>query len=216
MMKIMITAFDPFGDDTINPAQEVMNRLPDIYQTSQIIKVLMPTVFHKSASYIEEALKQHQPDYLLSIGQAGGRSAISIERVAINLDDARIPDNDNNRPIDVMIQQTGAPAYFSQLPIKAMLSKVNEKEIPAEISNSAGTFVCNHVMYQSLFLTNTKYFNTKAGFVHIPFLPSQVLNRPQYPSMSLDDMVVGILACIEAMILFYDCEDLKLVGGKTH
>lgn len=215
-MKILVTGFDPFGDDIINPAIEAVKRLPDTIDGVKIVKLEIPTVFNKSAEVVREAIEKEQPNYVLNIGQAGGRYEMTPERVAINLDDARIPDNDGQQPVDVQIQEDGAPAYFSQLPVKAMVDYMKEENIPASVSNTAGTFVCNHIMYQTIYLTMTEYPEVKAGFMHIPFLPEQVVTRPNTPSMALDDIVKGITASLKAIIDFDGKEDLKVVGGKTH
>lgn len=215
-MKILVTGFDPFGDDTINPAIEAVKRLPEEIKGAEIIKLEIPTVFNKSAEVEKRAIEEHQPDYILNIGQAGGRFALTPERVAINEDDARIPDNEGKQPIDEPIKEDGQPAYFSQLPIKAMVTYMKDASVPAEVSNTADTFVCNHIMYHSLYLTNKEYPNIKAGFMHIPFLPEQVTNRPNTPSMALEDIVRGIEAAIAAIVDFDGKEDMKIVGGKTH
>lgn len=215
-MKILVTGFDPFGGDNTNPSIEAVNKLRDEIAGAKIIKLEIPTVFGKSASVLKKAMISEQPDYVLNIGQAGGRFGLTPERVAINLDDARIPDNEGNQPIDKIIKANGENAYFSQLPIKAMVEAIHNAGLPASISNTAGTFVCNHIMYQVLYLTHTEFLNTKAGFMHIPFLPEQVVNRPGMASMSLDDLVKGITASIEAIIEFHGKDDLKVIGGATH
>ena len=212
-MKILVTGFDPFGGSEINPAIEVVKRLPDELNGATIIKLKIPTVFHKGVDVIIEEMNKVEPDYVISLGQAGGRYGITPERVAINLDDARIPDNEGNQPIDTPIQPDGDTAYFSQLPIKAMVQAMKKAGIPASISNTAGTFVCNHVMYQILYLTHTEFIKTKAGFIHIPFLPEQAVNRPETASMSLDDMVKGITVAMETIITFHGKDDLKEIGG---
>lgn len=215
-MKILVTGFDPFGDDSINPAIEAVKLLPDEINGVEIIKLEIPTVFYKSADVVAEAIEKEQPDYVLNIGQAGGRAELTPERVAINMDDARIEDNEGQQPIDVAIREDGESAYFSKLPIKAMVDYMKKENVPASVSNTAGTFVCNHIMYQTLYLAMTDYPEVKAGFMHIPFLPEQVLNRPNTPSMALDDIVHGITASLEAIIDFDGKADLETIGGKTH
>ena len=215
-MKILVTGFDPFGGDSTNPAIEAAKRLPDEINGATILKLEIPTVFGKSAEVVKEAMKKEHPDYVLNIGQAGGRFGLTPERVAINQDDARIPDNEGNQPIDTPIQEDGESAYFSQLPIKAMVTAMKNAGVPASVSNTAGTFVCNHIMYQTLYLTHTEFLNTKAGFMHIPFLTEQVIDRPETASMSLDNLVKGITVAIEAIVEFHGKEDLKIIGGATH
>jgi len=215
-MKILVTGFDPFGDDTINPAIEAVKLLPDEINDVEIVKLEIPTVFYKSSDVVSEAIKEENPDYVLNIGQAGGRAELTPERVAINMDDARIEDNEGQQPIDKVIREDGKEAYFSKLPIKAMVNYMKEENVPASVSNTAGTFVCNHIMYQTLYLTMEEYPEVRAGFMHIPFLPEQVLDRPDTPSMALDDIVRGITAALQAIIDFDGKEDLATVGGKTH
>ena len=146
-MKILVTGFDPFGGEPINPAIESVKLLPDTIEGAEIIKLEIPTVVHKSLQVIHEAIQKHDPDMILSIGQAGGRSDLTVERVGINMDDCRIKDNEGNQPIDEPVFADGDAAYFSNLPIKAMVNEIRKNEIPASVSNSAGTFVCNHVLY---------------------------------------------------------------------
>lgn len=215
-MKILVTGFDPFGKDTINPAIEAVKRLPDVMNEVEIIKKEIPTVFNQCAEVVHEAIIKYKPAYVLHIGQAGGRFDLTPERVAINRDDARIPDNIGQQPIDEKIQKNGENAYFTELPIKAMVDFMKKENIPASISNTAGTFVCNHIMYQTLYLTQTEFPEIKAGFMHIPFLPEQVIDRPNMPSMALDTIVHGINASLQAIIAYDGKEDLKVVGGKTH
>lgn len=215
-MKILVTGFDPFGDDVINPAIEAVKKLPDTIDGVEIIKLEIPTVFYKSADVVKEKIEKEHPDYVLNIGQAGGRYELTPERVAINVDDARIADNEGQQPIDKPIKEDGDPAYFSQLPIKAMVDYMKKENIPASVSNSAGTFVCNHIMYQTLYLAMTQFPDIKAGFMHIPFLPEQVVERPNTPAMALDDIVKGITAALKAIIAFDGKEDLETIGGKSH
>lgn len=215
-MIILVTGFDPFGGEAINPAIEAVKRLPDTIKGAQVIKLEIPTVFHKSAAVMADKIATIKPDVVLNIGQAGGRPDLTPERVAINMDDARIEDNDKQQPIDVAIREDGEPAYFATLPIKAMVESMRKAGVPASVSNSAGTFVCNHIMYQSLYLADKQYPGMKAGFMHIPFLPEQVLDKPGQPSMSLDTIVHGIEAAIEAIVEYHDKDDIKAVGGKTH
>lgn len=213
-MKILVTGFDPFGGEKINPAIESVKKLPDTILNAQIIKLEIPTVCHKSLAIIDKAIQEYNPDVVLSIGQAGGRTDITVERIGINVDDCRIPDNEGNQYIDEPVYTDGPAAYFVNLPIKAMVAKIQEKQIPASISNTAGTFVCNHVTYGVRHLVETKYPGKRSGFIHIPFLPQQVLDKKNMPSMSLDTIVNGLIAAIEAIIT--TDQDIKVTGGATH
>ena len=214
-MKVLVTGFEPFGGEKVNPALEAIKGLPSEIHGAEVSWLEVPTVFQKSAQVLEEEMSCYQPDFVLCIGQAGGRSSLTPERVAINQDDARIPDNDGNQPIDLPIRPDGAPAYFSSLPIKAMVQAIKKEGLPASVSNTAGTFVCNHLMYQALYLVEKKFPHVKAGFMHIPYMMEQVVNRPTTPAMSLVDIRRGLEAAIGAIIEHGD-QDLKLVGGETH
>ena len=214
-MKILVTGFDPFGGEETNPAIESVKRIDENIEGAEIIKLEIPTVFYKASDVVEAKIQEVKPDVILSVGQAGGRYGITVERVAINEDDARIEDNEGNQPIDVKIREDGAPAYFASLPIKAMVEEIKKENIPASVSNSAGTFVCNHIMYQDLYLAE-KYGDIKAGFIHVPFLTEQVVDKPNTASMSLDDIVRGLNAAIRAIVKYDDKKDLNITGGATH
>ena len=210
-MKVLITGFDPFGGEKINPALEAVMALPDTIGDVEVIKLEIPTVFGKSLATIREAVIKHQPDIIISVGQAGGRFGISPERVAINIDDARIKDNEGNQPIDIKVIENGEAAYFSNLPIKAMTQAMVNAGIPASVSNSAGTFVCNHVMYGILHMIHTEYPHMRGGFIHVPYIPAQVTNKPNMPSMSQADITKGLALCIEAAATHK--EDLHIAAG---
>lgn len=214
-MKILVTGFDPFGGEKVNPALEAVKSLPSEIHGAEIHWVEIPTVFYKAAEVLETTIVRYQPDAVLCIGQAGGRASLTPERVAINQDDARIPDNQGNQPIDTPIRLDGQAAYFSTLPIKAMVQSIKEEGLPATVSNTAGTFVCNHLMYQALYLADKKFPNMRAGFMHIPYMTEQVINKPNTASMNLTDIVRGIEAAIGAIVDYKD-KDIKLVGGTTH
>ena len=213
-MKILVTGFDPFGGEVINPAIETVKRLPDTIAGAKIIKLEIPTVCHQSLRVIDEAIAGYDPDVVLSVGQAGGRPDITVERVGINVDDCRIPDNAGNQIVDEPIYADGPAAYFVTVPIKAMVQRIRERNILASVSNTAGTFVCNHVTYGVCHLLAVKYPGKRSGFIHIPFLPQQAVDKKNMPSMSQDMMVEAITAAIEAVV---DTEkDIKVTGGATH
>ena len=211
-MKVLITGFDAFGGEPVNPAEEAVKRVSDNIRGAEIIKVIIPTVQTKSVQAIERAIEEHNPDIVISIGQAGGRFDITPERVAINIDDYRIKDNEGNQPIDAVIQEDGQAAYFSNLPVKAMVKHMNDNQMPATLSNTAGTFVCNHVMYGILYMIDKKYPNMKGGFIHIPYMTSQVMDKKNTPFMSLEEIVRGLELAIEACVI-YD-KDIEAIGGE--
>ena len=208
-MKIIVTGFDPFGGETINPSIECVKALPEI-EGVELIRLELPTVFKESAKRLNEVINDVKPDAVLSVGQAGGRPGITMERIAINVDDARIPDNISQQPIDEAIQLDGEAAYFSTLPIKRIVKAIREAGISAEVSNSAGTFVCNHIMYQSLFAATKADKPFKAGFMHIPFIPEQTTDKPSLP---LEESTRALQIAIETIRDYLNDEDIKVQEG---
>jgi len=200
-MKILITAFDPFGGETVNPAFEAVNRLPDVIDGAEIVKLQVPTLFKASIKMVTWAIDEIKPQVCLSIGQAGGRCDITVERVAINVDDGRIPDNAGYQPVDEPVDPAGLNAYFATLPVKAIVEGIRRQGIPASVSNSAGTYVCNHLMYGVLNHIYQNKLTMRAGFIHIPFLPEQVVDKSNnMPSMSLETVVQAIEAAIRVIV----------------
>ena len=208
-MKIIVTGFDPFGGEKINPSIECVKALPGI-KGVELIRLELPTVFKESAKRLNEVINEVKPDAVLSVGQAGGRPGITMERIAINVDDARIPDNISQQPIDEIIQTEGAAAYFSTLPIKRIVNAIREAGISAEVSNSAGTFVCNHIMYQALFAATKAEKTFKAGFMHIPFIPEQTTDKPSLP---LEESTKALQIAIETIRDYLNDEDIKVQEG---
>ena len=214
-MKLLLTAFEPFGGEPINPALEAVRRVPDTVGGVQVVRLEVPTVFRVSIDTVASAIAREQPDAVLCVGQAGGRFGITPERVAINLDDAAIPDNAGGQPVDAPIFADGAPAYFSTLPIKAMVQAIRAAGLPASVSNTAGTFVCNHLMYGVLYTLEKHYPGVRGGFVHVPLAPGQAACRTApTPSMSLDDMARGLAAAIRAIEA--NPADLTVSEGALH
>ena len=212
-MKILITAFDPFGGENVNPALEAVKLMKDEIEGAQIVKLEIPTVFHKSIDKVKEAILSEDPDVVLSVGQAGGRFDVTPERVAINVDDARIPDNEGNQPLDLAIFEDGEPAYFATLPVKAMVEAIRSEGIPASLSNSAGTFVCNHIMYGVLYHVSKMDKHIRAGFIHVPFTPEQAAKKPvPAPSLSASDISRALEAAVSAIVR--NEKDIVVVGGK--
>ena len=213
-MKLLLTAFDPFGGDAVNPALEAVKLVADKIGRFDIVKLEVPPVFRKSIERVAQAIEEEKPDAVLCIGQAGGRFEITPERVAINIDDARIKDNEGNQPIDTKIFEDGENAYFTTLPIKAMVEAIREANLPAAVSNTAGTFVCNHLMYGVLYTLAKNYPNIKGGFTHVPFIPEQVARRtPVAPYMALEDIKRGLEAAISAIDKNFEA-DINVNGGK--
>jgi len=198
-MKILVTGFEPFGKETINPALEAVKKLDNKINGAEVVKTKIPTVFGKAIEKLEKEIEKEKPDIVICVGQAGGRSKITVERVAINIDDATIKDNEGNKPVDTKIFKDGGNAYFSRLPIKTIVKEMTKNKIPASISNTAGTFVCNHLMYGLLYLIDKKYPNMWGGFIHVPFIPEQTLNK-EAPSMSLGDIIKGLTLVIETTV----------------
>lgn len=208
-MNILVTGFDPFGEDLINPSIEVVKRLPDTISCARIIKLEIPTIAYESIHKIEEVLRKEKPDIVLSIGQAGGSSEIRVERIGINVNDYCICDNGGNQYINTPIYDDGPDAYFSNLPIYGMVQSLHKANIPASISNSAGTFVCNHVLYGTRYLLEHLGLDyvTKSGFIHIPYLPQQVEGIEGVASMCLEDMLKAIEIAILAIVDDTNCMD---------
>ena len=208
-MKIIVTGFDPFGGEKINPSIECVKALPEI-EGVELFRVELPTVFKESAIRLNEVINDVKPDAVLCVGQAGGRPGVTMERIAINVDDARIPDNIRQQPIDEVIQLDGEAAYFTTLPIKRIVNAIRKAGIPAEVSNTAGTFVCNHIMYQALFAATNADKSFKAGFMHIPFIPEQTTDKPSLP---LEESTKALKIAIETIRDYLHDEDIKVQEG---
>lgn len=200
-MKVLVTGFQPFGEETINPALEAVEALPSEIAGVEIIKAEIPVVFATAGEALEKAINETKPDIVLCIGQAGGESVISVERVAINIIDARIPDNENNQPVDKPVKEDGKNAYFSNIPVKAITSAMRHNGVPTQLSFSAGSYVCNALMYHLLYLIDKKYPAMKGGFIHVPYSPLQAATKGAgVPSMNVDDIVQGLIVAIETAV----------------
>ncbi len=199
-MKILVTAFEPFGGETVNPAQLAVQRLPDQIAGARIVKCAVPVEFDRSVQVVTDAVTAHRPDAVLCVGQAGGRAAITPERVAINCDDARIPDNAGAQPIDRPVAADGPAAYFATLPVKAMVAAIRAAGLPGQLSNTAGTYVCNHLMYGLLHHLARNCPGVRGGFVHVPYTTAQTAGKPAgTPGLPLQDIVRGLEACVAAI-----------------
>ena len=214
-MKILITGFDPFGGESVNPAFEAVKLLPDTIAGAQIIKQEVPTEFGRAGEVLEAAMNASKPDVVICIGQAGGRSAITPEKVGINIMDGRIPDNAGYQPVDVTIREDGETAYFTSLPVKAMVQKMKDAGIPAALSYTAGSYVCNYLMYTLLYLIDKKFPGVRGGFIHVPYAMAQVVNKPLgTPSMDLHQIARGLEKAVEAIV--ENDSDIAVNMGTTH
>jgi pyroglutamyl-peptidase len=195
-MKALVTAFDAFGGEALNASLEAVRRLPSRTGSLEISTAVLPTSFARSLPALEEAIARAAPDVVLAVGQAGERPALCMERVAVNLQDAEIADNDGARPVDSPIVPDGPAAYLATLPVRAAVAGLHAGELPAQLSMSAGTFVCNHVFYGLMHMAATGRRRFRAGFLHVPRLPQQ--GRAGTPSMTPDSVARGIVIVLEA------------------
>ncbi|MFU0446299.1 pyroglutamyl-peptidase I [Pseudocitrobacter faecalis] len=214
MRTVLITGFEPFDGEAVNPSWEVVSRLDNaIIGGCRVVARQLPCVFGEALIELNAAIDSLSPTLVLSVGQAGGRTDISVERVAINVDDARIPDNRGNQPVDTPIVRNGPAAWLSSLPIKAIVSALRDAGIPASVSQTAGTFVCNHVMYGLLHKLSGMP-EAKGGFIHIPYLPQQAAAHPGAPSMAAETVRQGLELAIATALQVEN--DIQVTGGATH
>jgi pyroglutamyl-peptidase len=211
----LVTGFAPFGGEAINPSQQIVAALHGTTIAGhRIAGATLPTEFAASLPALAQLIERHDPALVLALGQAGGRAEISLERVAINLIDARIPDNAGAQPVDVAVVDNAPNAYFSTLPVKAMLARLHAANIPAALSHTAGTFVCNEVFFGLAHLRETRYPKLRGGFVHVPYLPEQAAQHPGAPSLPLDTMIEAVRLCLEVALT--TAEDDHYAAGATH
>ena len=216
-MRILLTGFEPFGGGSVNPSWLVAQHLAGVdLAGEQLQAVQLPCVFGLSAQRLVQALAQHQPDVVLALGLAQGREGISIERVAINVDDARIPDNAGQQPIDTPVVSGGPAAYFSTLPIKRLAQGLQQAGHAAHISQTAGTFVCNHVFYALQHHLHGQ--DVMSGFVHLPALPEQAAHagQPTPPSMALAAQVAAVQKLLQLCVAHASDGDVRVSGGAIH
>ncbi len=200
MRKILLAGFGPFGDDPLNAAIQVVRRLDGTrIMDAQVIGRELPVIARESLRLLKTWLSELRPSIIVVVGQAAGRAEITPERVAINVDDFRIPDNRGVQPIDKPVVRGGPVAYWSTLPVKSMVNAMLRDGIPARVSNSAGTYVCNHVFY-GLMHHLASVRRTVGGFVHVPLLPEQAARRLPMPSMGLEVTSVGLRVAVSAAL----------------
>jgi pyroglutamyl-peptidase len=210
---VLLTGFEPFNKATINPAWEAVRALDGWDGESFRVHALqLPCVFGEAIEVLVDAVGALAPDLVIAVGQAGGRAELTVERVAINVDDASILDNAGAQPVDEPVVAGGPAAYFATLPIKAIVREMRARGLAASVSQTAGTFVCNHVFYG--LMHHTAGMALRAGFIHVPWLPEQVEGFPDRPSMELDDITEGLRAAVEVSLSME--ADVSESGGATH
>ena len=214
---VLVTGFEPFAGERLNPSWEVCVRLSRSIGGMRLETCRVPCEFRRAIEVVAAAIERHRPAMVVSLGQAGGRAHLSVERVAINVDDARANDNAGSAPIDEAIAPDGPPAYFATLPIKAMVAAMRAAGVPAEVSNTAGTYVCNHLMYGVLHFIAQRARSplgeghARAGFIHLPYAEEQVLDKPAIAGMAIATMARGVEAAIAAAAEYRS--DLEVAGG---
>lgn len=211
---ILLTGFEPFGGESTNPSWQAARLAADRLAAdgTPAVAVELPCVFGRSAEVLAEAVEVHDPDIVLCVGQAGGRERVSVERVAINVDDARIPDNAGRQPIDEPVVPGGATAYFSTLPIKACREAVARLEIPVEVSQTAGTYVCNHIFYSLMHMLRGRS-GIRGGFIHVPFSTEQGRRHGQ-PGIEIEDMAAALVAVARTTAV--TATDTRVTAGAEH
>jgi pyroglutamyl-peptidase len=195
-MKVLVTGFEPFGGESINPSWEAVRMLPDVIEGSTLIKIQLPVVQNKALERIHETIRKEQPDCVLSVGQAGGRKGITVERIGINCDDYRIADNEGNQPVDEKIFADGPDAYFASIPVRKIVEAINREGIEVSVSNTAGTYVCNHVLYGTRYLCEKEYGNIISGFIHVPYIREQ----EKEPNMDLADIAKALEIALKVIV----------------
>ena len=202
MKRVLLTAFEPFGGEKLNPSLEAARQIEQIDVPQTVIHLVeLPVDRHRAVTVALEAIRSERPDIVIMLGQAGYRFRINPERVAINIDDFRIPDNAGNQPKDEPIIEGGPVGYFSTLPIRAIAERINKAHIPAAISNSAGAHLCNRLFYSVMHAINAEGLPIKAGFIHVPYIHDQVISKyPDAPSLSLESIVEAVRLAIEVAL----------------
>jgi len=212
---VLLTGFEPFNGAHIIPAWEAVRALKGWSGDDFLVEVLqLPCVFGFANRVLAGAIDEIKPDVVIAVGQAGGRADLTVERVAINVDDAPIVDNDRQQPVDAAIVAGGPAAYFSTLPVKAIVGAMRERDLRASVSQTAGTFVCNHVFYGLMHRIDGTA--VRGGFIHVPYLPEQAAAFPGAPSMALEEIIEGLRVAVEVAVRADLDTGVKLAGGATH
>lgn len=218
-MKVLLTGFEPFGGDSINPSEVLVKKFVEMSQSElqglEVHTGILPVSYKRAPLVLKNLFDTHKPDIYLGLGLWSGITYVTVERVAVNIKDARIPDNDGEQPIDEPIDPEGPAAYFTTLPKKAIVKRLREEGIPAAISNTAGTFLCNFVTYFALHHSAKYGYPKKAGYMHIPLLPEQAAKKKGDwlgipPSMPLDLMLKAVKIALKTTVELFDKPDEKL------
>ena len=214
MKTVLLAGFEPFDGQSLNPSAEIARLLHgSVLAKHRIVGALLPCVFGASIRELKQQIRAVKPSLVIAVGLAGGRTDLTPERIAINIDDARIPDNAGQQPVDRPVVRSGPAAYWSTLPIKAMVAALRAEGIPASVSQTAGTFVCNHVFYGLMHALHTAPGRgIRGGFIHVPYLPAQA--PAGQPSLPLETMIAGLALAIETAIKVR--RDVREAGGQTH
>jgi pyroglutamyl-peptidase len=214
MTRVLLTGFEPFDESAVNPSwQAVRLAAATPLDGVSLTTALLPVVFGAAVERLRAAIAESGADVVVCVGQAGGRPGVTVERVAVNIDDARIPDNAGAQPVDEPIVAGGPAAYFATLPVKACVAAVRDTGLPASVSHTAGTFLCNHVFYGLMHLIATERPGVRGGFVHVPYLPEQVTSGAE-PSLPATAIAAALAAIVSAAVT--TTADLKVTGGSLH
>jgi len=214
VISILLTGFEPFDGETVNPSWQAVLRAQALWDGPEDLQIVeLPVDVEACDRALAGALDRLSPDLVIAVGQAGGRSGVSLERVALNVDDARIPDNAGFQPIDAAIVTLGPEAYFSTLPIKACVQALRQAGIPASVSQTAGTYTCNHVFYRLMHTLRAENPGARGGFMHIPYSPGQVVADDR-PSMSVELATLALLAIVRTSLEVQT--DIRSPGGALH
>lgn len=215
MPTVLITGIEPFDGETLNPSWEAVRRLDGTQVAgATLVARQLPCVIGKVVGVLRQAIAETRPDVVICLGQAGGRSDISVERVAINVVDARIPDNEGRQPIDEPVVEGAPAAYFSTLPIKAIVRDLRAAGVPASVSSTAGTYNCNTIFYGLAHYIATEQPALRGGFVHVPYLPEMAARHPGQPSLALDTLIEGVKVMVATTLAV--TADIKAGGGALH
>lgn len=218
MLKLLITGFEPFGGERVNPsgvvAEEAARTLEGALPGASVVSAVLPVSYKRAREAVRRLVEEHLPDVAIALGQAGGLAHVAVERVAVNLMDARIPDNDGYAPVDEPIEPGAPPAYFSTLPVRLIVKNLRSAGIPAALSYSAGTFICNLVMFELLHLSATSGQPRRAGFIHLPYLPEQAVDKRSWcghaPSMARELLVKAVEVAARTSLERLDTGDEKI------